>query len=150
MTKAEGPGVIITLRDSPKAEAEIAANNGQFIPDDAIHDGDVLKVVNELLAAGAEAVSVNGHRVGGTTSIRCVGPTILVNDVKIASPVAIRAIGDPDTLYGGLTLPGGILSEIRQTDASMVQIDKVDKQELPPFIGKTSYKFITVPEEPKK
>jgi uncharacterized protein YlxW (UPF0749 family) len=150
MTKVVGPGIVITLRDSPKAQSDIAANNGNFLPDTAIHDDDVLKVVNELYASGAEAVSVNGHRVGGATSFRCVGPTILVNDVKIATPVVIRAIGDTDTLYGGMTLPGGILSVVRSTESSMVQIEKVKEQELPAFVGKTSTRFLKVPEEPKK
>jgi uncharacterized protein YlxW (UPF0749 family) len=151
-TRVIGPGVVITLRDSPKAESDMAANGGQFLPDTAIHDDDVLKTVNELFSAGAEAISVNGHRVAGATSFRCVGPTILVNDVKIASPVVIRAIGDADTLYGGMTLPGGILSIIRSSgdEPSMVQIEKVKEQELPAFVGRTTARFLKVPEEPKQ
>ncbi|MEZ0325037.1 MAG: DUF881 domain-containing protein [Fimbriimonas sp.] len=150
MTKVVGPGVVITLRDSPKAQSDISANNGQFLPDTVVHDDDVLRVVNELNASGAEAISVNGHRVAGMTSFRCVGPTILVNDIKIAPPVVIRAIGDADTLYGGMNLPGGILSMLRSMETSMVQIEKVKEQELPAFVGKTSAQFLKVPEEPAK
>ncbi len=149
-TKVAGPGVVITLRDSPKAQSDFAANNGNFLPDTVVHDDDVLKVVNELYASGAEAISVNGHRVAGATSFRCVGPTILVNDVKIAPPVVIRAIGDADTLYGGMNLAGGILSIVRTEESSMVHIEKVKDQELPAFVGKTSSRFLKVPEEPKK
>ena len=43
-----------------------------------IHDTDVLRVVNELWNAGAEAVTVNNRRVGPGTNYRCVGTTILV------------------------------------------------------------------------
>ncbi|HSI72344.1 MAG TPA: DUF881 domain-containing protein [Fimbriimonas sp.] len=151
-TKVIGPGVVVTLRDSPKAQSDIAANGGQFLPDTAIHDDDVMKVVNELFASGAEAISVNNHRVANPTTFRCVGPTILVNDMKIAPPIVIRAVGDPGTLYGGMTLPGGILSQIQATggEASMVQIEKVKEQELPAFIGKTSTQFIKVPEDGKE
>jgi uncharacterized protein YlxW (UPF0749 family) len=150
-TKVLGPGVVITLRDSPKAQSDMTAY-GQVPPETAIHDLDVLRVCNELYACGAEAISVNGHRIAGNTSFRCVGPTILVNDVKIAPPVIIRAIGDPDTLYGGMSLPGGILSEIRATgnEASMVDMVKVVEHELPGFVGNTSPKYLKVPEEPKK
>ena len=148
MTKVVGPGVVITLRDSARAESDLLANGGQILPESAVHDGDVLKVVNELFSAGAEAISVNNHRVATTSSIRCVGPTILINDMKIATPVVIRAIGDPETMYGGLTLPGGVLTEIRQTDPAMVHIEKVKKQELPAFVGKSSNQYATVPEEP--
>lgn len=143
VTKVDGPGVVITLKDSTKASE--MATDGPLLADYVIHDEDVLKTVNELFSAGAEAVSVNQHRVSSGTSFRCVGPTILVNDVKIASPVVIRAIGDADTLYGGLTIPGGVLTMIRQIDPAMVQIEKVKKQELPAYVGKTSTQFITVP-----
>jgi uncharacterized protein YlxW (UPF0749 family) len=146
LTKVEGPGVVITLKDSAQAETK-SEDGGGILADYVIHDEDVLKTVNELFSAGAEAISVNQHRVGNNTSVRCVGPTILINDVKIASPVVIRAIGDPSTLYGGLTIPGGVLTMIRQMDPAMVQIEKVDKQELPGFVGKTSTQFVTVPEE---
>lgn len=140
LTKVVGPGVVVTLRDSQKGNAGVSLNLG--LPSDAIiHDVDVLKVVNELIASGAEAVSVNNHRVAGNTSFRCVGTTILVNDIKIASPVVIRAIGDPSTLLGAMNMPGGVLAEIRQTDPTMVQIEGVKNQELPEFVGNTSHKI---------
>jgi uncharacterized protein YlxW (UPF0749 family) len=145
MTKVEGPGVVVTLRDSSK---EVDPGS-PFINDATIHYEDVLKTVNELLSAGAEAVSVNGHRISALSSIRCVGPTILVNDIKIAPPVIIRAIGEPDTLFGGMSLPGGVLSSIRETDAAMVQLEKVKMQELSPYIGTTTIRFLKVPEEQK-
>jgi uncharacterized protein YlxW (UPF0749 family) len=140
LTRVVGPGVVVTLRDSQKGNAGVSLNLG--LPSDAIiHDVDVLKVVNELIASGSEAVSVNDHRVAGNTSFRCVGTTILVNDIKIASPVVIRAIGDPSTLLGAMNMPGGVLAEIRQTDPTMVQIETVKSQQLPEFVGNTGHKF---------
>jgi uncharacterized protein YlxW (UPF0749 family) len=144
LTKVVGPGIVVTLRDSQKDNAGVSLNFG--IPSDAIiHDVDVLKVVNELIASSAEAVSVNNHRVAGNTSFRCVGTTILVNDIKIASPVVIRAIGDSDTLLGAMNMRGGVLAEIRQTDPGMVQVESVKSQELPEFVGNTTRKFAKPP-----
>lgn len=149
LTPVEGPGVLVTLTDSKRPDQSFG---GQVMVDsDAIiHDKDVLHTVNELFASGAEAISVNDLRVGPTSSFRCVGPTILVNDVKIASPVRIRAIGDPDTLFGALNTPGGSLAEIRITDANMVQIEKVKMQQLPAFTGTTQRRFAKVPKEVSK
>ena len=148
LTPVTGPGVVVTLRDSQKANAGMGINVG--LPSDAIiHDVDVLKVVNELIASGAEAIAVNHHRVAGNTSFRCVGTTILVNDVKIASPVVISAVGDADTLLGAMNMPGGVLAEIRQTDPNMVQIDAVKSQLLPEFVGSTSRKFAKAPKVAK-
>lgn len=149
MTPVVGPGVVVTLRDSPKyAGTGLGANIG-VSPDATIHDVDVLKVCNELIASGAEAVSVNNHRIAGNSSMRCVGTTILVNDVKIASPVVIRAIGDPNTIMGAMNMPGGALAEIRQTDPNMVQIETVKSQELPEFVGNTIRRYAKPPKEMK-
>lgn len=144
----EGAGIIITLSDSrPKPAADNFA-----VPDEIIHDVDVLKVVNELWAAGAEAVSVNNHRVGPRTSFRCVGPVIQVDRVPIASPVVIRAIGDPDVLFGGLNLPGGVLDEIRQTDQNMVRLERAKELAISSFTGSTEFKFgkTIIPDESKE
>lgn len=142
LTEVVGPGVAVTLKDvHPKGPDEVASL-GQII-----HDTDVLRVVNELKSAGAEAISVNGRRVGTLSHYRCVGPTILVDDTKIASPVVIRAIGDSDTLFGAMNLPGGILDDIRQTDPKMVEIQPIQKMRIPPFSGPTTFKIAEVPED---
>lgn len=143
LTEVEGPGVVITLKDNPKA-----VDSGMGGSDDIIHDIDVLKVVNELWAAGAEAIAVNKHRIAGTSSFRCVGPIIHVDNVPVSSPVRIQALGDSDTLTGALQLPLGVLAEIRQTDAAMATIEKVQKQRLPAYSGATTFKLTTPVKDP--
>lgn len=143
LTDLEGPGIRVELRDSKKPAS------GIFPADLIIHDVDVLKVVNELWNAGAEAVSVNNHRIVGGTSFRCVGSVILVDNVRIASPVIIRAIGDPATLQGAIELPEGVLSDLKDIDPAMVTISKVDNQRLPAYAGSTATRIGKVPKESK-
>lgn len=143
LTDLEGPGIRVELKDSKKPAS------GIFPADLIIHDIDVLKVVNELWNAGSEAITVNNHRVVGGTSFRCVGSVILVDDVKIASPVIIRAIGDPDTLKGALELPEGVLSDFRDIDPAMANVSKVDKQRLPAYTGSTTKRTGIVPKDAK-
>jgi uncharacterized protein YlxW (UPF0749 family) len=138
LTKLEGPGVVVTLRDSGKQQQ-------QYVQDQIIHDVDVLRVVNELWNAGAEAITVNGLRWSNTTSCRCVGSTILVNNTVIASPIKVRAIGDAATMSGALNIPGGVLSEIRSLDPAMAQVETVKWQSFPAFTGNTSQKIGKVP-----
>ena len=142
LTEVEGSGAVVTLSDSRRPTAA-----GTSVEDQTIHDIDVLKVVNELWASGAEAIAVNGHRVVGSTSFRCVGPTILVDGIAIASPVKIRAIGDPDTLEGGLMLPLGVIAEIRSTDSTMASIEKIKNMTLPAYAGSTTRRYLSVPKE---
>jgi uncharacterized protein YlxW (UPF0749 family) len=138
LSAVEGPGILVTLKDSDKAMRGA-------IPevDLIIHDTDVLRVVNELWAAGAEAIAVGKFRVASGTSIRCVGPTILVDNSQVSSPVQIRAIGDPDTLYGGVNMRGGVLDEIRGTgDTAMVQIERIELHRLPAYSGPTRLRHV--------
>ena len=136
LTEVVGPGISVVLRDS-EGSVENIIDLGSSI----IHDTDVLRVVNELWSAGAESISVNGLRVGLRSSFRCVGPTILVDSVRIASPVTIRVIGDAETLMGAMNLPGGPLDEIRAFDPAMVRIEIVASHVLPAFAGSTTSKF---------
>jgi len=142
LTPVKGPGVVVTLSDSKKAPTA-------FINDSIIHDGDVLRVVNELWNAGAEAIDVNGNRVVGRTSIRCVGSTIMINYREIASPVEVRAIGDSKTLIGAMNLPGGVLAALRSNDPDMVQIDPVQDMVIEAYTGSTSHHFMQLAESGK-
>jgi len=55
-------------------------------------------VVNALWAAGAEAVGINGLRLGPTTAIRFAGEAVLVDFRPVTSPYLVSAVGDPETL----------------------------------------------------
>jgi uncharacterized protein YlxW (UPF0749 family) len=142
LTEVTGPGLTVVLMDSQKQE----------IPevDRIIHDYDVRNVVNELWAAGAEAIEINGNRLVGTSSIRCVGPTVLVDHRAVASPINIRVIGDSDAMEGGLNLPGGVLDTLRQQDAAMVRLDRVKQHRFKAYTGSTERRFATVPKESTK
>jgi uncharacterized protein YlxW (UPF0749 family) len=142
LTPVEGPGITVTLRDSTK-ETGLTDN------DRIIHDADVLRVVNELWAAGAEAIEVNGDRMAIGSSVRCVGPVIHIDGRPIASPVMIRAIGDVSTLMGGMELPGGALDEIRQTDPDMVQLDRVKLHRFKAHTGSLTREHVKAVEDKK-
>lgn len=134
LSKVQGPGVIVTLRDSSKRTEDPLLQQQLNI-----HDLDVMRVVNELKASGAEAISVNNQRVTGQTFFRCEGPVIYVGRTPIASPIVIQAIGDPDTLYGAIMMQGRFLDEIRSTDPTMVEVKKTQKLVLPAYTGSTQF-----------
>lgn len=102
LTDLVGPGVEIILNDRKK-ETLPNINENNPIEWYIVHDEDVLKVINELLAAGAEAISINDMRIVSNTRIRCGGPTINVKNQPLAPPFIIHAIGNPDKLNNFLT-----------------------------------------------
>jgi len=107
MTEVRGPGVTLVMDDSKKL-SKPGQDPNAFI----IHDDDVLKLINELLASGAEAISINSQRYVATTEVRCVGPTISINNTRTAPPIVIHAIGNPETLEAGLKMRGGIVESL--------------------------------------
>ncbi len=140
LTEVEGPGIELILRDSEK---KIPPGSIESLLTEVyiIHDYDLLRVVNELRVSGAEAISINGQRVVASTGIRCVGPVIYVNDVKMASPFVIHAIGDPQTLIGALRTPGGVLADIIEADPKMVSIKAMDIVRIPAYTGSTQFRY---------
>jgi len=141
-TTLEGKGVILTLDDSKQA-AKAGENKSLYI----IHDEDLLRVINELRAAGAEAISLNGQRLIGSSEIRCVGPTVLVNESRLAAPFVISAIGNPQTLESSLKLRGGVLENFKFWGIK-ADVVKSDKVRVPAFKGNRSFEFgKTVPEK---
>jgi uncharacterized protein YlxW (UPF0749 family) len=135
-----GPGIIVTLDDSPRA-IQPGGNPNDLL----VHDEDILKVVNEMRASGAEAISVNDERITAMSEIRCAGTTILVNTNKIAPPFIIKATGDPQLLESGLSIRGGQL-EILKTFGLQVQLERSDRIDIPAYNGALKIQF-TNPKE---
>ncbi|NMP24241.1 DUF881 domain-containing protein [Sulfobacillus sp. DSM 109850] len=103
----QGPGVVVTWA------------NGNAPAAYQITDIDLLLMVNELRAAGAEAISINGQRITAETEIRSAANYILINDTQTAAPFTIKAIGQANQLAGALTLAGGLYDESQQEGLSM-------------------------------
>ncbi|MFA6308223.1 MAG: DUF881 domain-containing protein [Clostridia bacterium] len=97
LTDVSGPGIIINMNDATaqKDTAGTYYSDMQLI----IHDSDILKLINDLKIAGAQAISINDERLISTSGIICAGPTMLINSNKYAVPFIVKAIGNPDSLY---------------------------------------------------
>jgi len=130
-----GPGLEVTIQDSGKP-----LQKGEDPNVAIVHNDDLLRLVNELKAGGAEAVSVNDQRLVDTSEITCAGSTILVNQSRISPPFYVRAIGNPDTLSGALSLRGGIL-EYLQFYGIQVSIARKTEVLIPMYSGGTTYRF---------
>ena len=63
-----------------------------------VTDSDLQTLVSLLWQAGAEAIAINGNRLGVQTSIRTAGSTILIGVSSVQSPYKIEAIGNRNAL----------------------------------------------------
>ena len=130
-----GPGVEVVIDDSAKPLAKGENPNIAIV-----HNEDLLKIVNELRAAGAEALSVNDQRLVEASEISCAGPTILVNKTRVVPPFVIAAIGDPETMTAALKLRGGVVEGL-QFYGIQVNITKKPNVLVPMYRGGAAYKY---------
>ena len=133
LTPVQGPGVVVTLNDSKQRLPKNMPSG--MTPPNLIHDSDINAVVNELKAAGAEAIAVNGQRLVAISPVRCAGSTIFVNNTPMAPPFIIKAIGDSKTLASAMNLPGGISTQIKAFDPAMFSVEESDTLTLPAYSG---------------
>ncbi|WP_378951984.1 DUF881 domain-containing protein [Pelosinus sp. sgz500959] len=131
----EGKGLIITVDDS-KRLSKVGDNPNLYL----IHDEDILKVINELWAAGAEAISINEQRLIATSEIRCAGPTLSVNNTRYSPPYEIRAIGEPQTLENALKMRGGVI-ETLQFWGIQVSVKVQELVQIPAYKGTFRFEY---------
>jgi len=131
-----GPGIRVHLDDNPRPGGS-GDNPNLFL----LHDDDIVRVVNELAAAGAEAIAINEQRMVAMTEIRCAGPVISINNTRVAPPIAIVAIGDPATLESALRMRGGVL-EILSAIGIQVRIERGEDLTVPAFTGTITTRYL--------
>ena len=94
---AEGPGVVITLREG---DTRLSATL-------------LFDVLESLRNAGAEVIQLGDLRITASTYIVDQPRGVEVDGQFIESPYRWLAIGEPDTLKPALEMPGGAMAAIR-------------------------------------
>lgn len=136
-TEITGKGVEIKLADADSS----AINTSESI----VHDLDLVEVVNELLNAGAEAISINNQRIISTTAITCNGNVVRINNEKISVPFEIKAIGSPQGLHETLVRPGSYL-DLMKSGKIKIEVKEKDNITVPKYNGTRQYEYLQVVE----
>ncbi|MEU1004994.1 DUF881 domain-containing protein [Streptomyces tibetensis] len=100
---AQGPGITMTIQDTKgTVEADM-----------------LLDAIQELRAAGAEAIQVNGVRVVAGTYLTDSGKGVGVDGNKINAPYRFKVIGKPQDLEPALNIPGGVVQTLEKEQATV-------------------------------
>lgn len=110
-----GPGIVVDIAD----------------PQRSVAYDTLIDVVQELRDAGAEALAVNGRRVGVASAFSEDKGTVLLDGAPLTAPFRVEAIGNPETLEGGLEIPGGALDTLRALKGVTADVRKVGRIDLP-------------------
>lgn len=105
---AVGPGVTIDIEDNARG----------------VSPETMLDVINELRAAGAEALEirapgVQGIRVGVDTWVVGAPGALIIDGVTVGAPYSVLAIGDPPTLAAAMNIPGGAMDSVKRVGGAM-------------------------------
>jgi uncharacterized protein YlxW (UPF0749 family) len=117
---ATGPGVTLTIGDTAPG----------------VSPETMLDVINELRAAGAEAIEIRSSggqersdtgnvsdasavRVGVDTWVVGTAGALNVDGTAMTPPYSVLAIGDPPTLAAAMNIPGGAMDSIERVGGTM-------------------------------
>ncbi|WP_399015958.1 DUF881 domain-containing protein [Streptomyces sp. FIT100] len=108
---AEGPGITLTIEDAAGA----------------VESDMLLDAIQELRAAGAEAIQINGVRVVADTYLSGDAGDIEVDGKGISAPYGFKVIGKSQDLETALNIPGGVVQtlEKEQATATVTRSEKI-------------------------
>ncbi|MFG3107659.1 DUF881 domain-containing protein [Streptomyces tendae] len=126
---ARGPGITVTIEDTKgTVEADM-----------------LLDAIQELRAAGAEAIQVNGVRVVAGTYLADADNSVSVDGNKINAPYRFQVIGKPQDLEPALNIPGGVVQTLEKEQAtvtversSKIVVDALRAAERPDYARSSS------------
>lgn len=140
MTNVEGEGIVIVLEDKGGTQL----SDGETVK--PINIEDLLIIVNDLFAAGAEAISINDQRIVAMSDIFNIGSGdnsfIRVNGERITSPYVIKAIGNQNYLESAVIGKGGRVDVLKGLGHEAT-IEKSNKKiEIEKYNGTISTKYL--------
>ncbi|ORT60985.1 DUF881 domain-containing protein [Streptomyces sp. CB03238] len=99
---AQGPGITLAIDDGAGA----------------VESDMLLDAIQELRAAGAEAIQVNGVRVVADSYFSGDAGDIEVDGRRIKAPYRFKVIGKPQDLEPALNIPGGVVQTLEKEQAT--------------------------------
>lgn len=135
-----GPGLSVVVTE-PVADDDTTDGSVRRGSGAAVLDRDIAAIVNSLWASGAEAVSVDGIRVGPNVTIRQAGGAMLLDNRPIGSPYEIDAIGPPQRIQVQFVVSDAYLrmSTVAQLYGVGFAVRAADDLELGPAVVRESF-----------
>ena len=146
MTPVTGRALRVTLDDAPLRETDDPLWQ-TVTPDDVIvHQGDVQAVINALWRGGAEAIQVMDQRLIDSSSLQCVGNTLLLQGRVYSPPYVITAVGPLRQMRASLWQDVTVADYRAWADAIGLgyEIERLPDYTIPAYEGPISTEFATV------
>lgn len=141
LTDRTGDGVQITLDDARSTSTTQPANVEKSIA----HNTDLTDIVNTAWRGGAQAIAINDERIVGSSSVYCVGSTIMVNGTLMSPPFVITVIGPQNELLAAYDDPNELrdLKQRRDVYGLGFSVGRKSALKLPPYRGALNVRYGT-------
>ncbi|MFD3808442.1 DUF881 domain-containing protein [Streptomyces sp. NPDC058619] len=100
---AQGPGITLKITD----------------PTGQVQSDQLLDTLQELRAAGAEAIQINGTRIVAGSYFSDEDGGVAIDGKKITQPYEFKVIGKPQDLEPALNIPGGVVQTLEKEQAAV-------------------------------
>lgn len=142
-TPVTGPGLSVSLTDSPLRGDQIPGGSDITNDDLVVHQQDVQGVVNALWRGGAEAMMIMDQRVITTSAVRCVGNTLILQGRVYSPPFIITAIGDQQRLQRALDNDRSVQIYKEYVEAAGLgyAVELQDRIEAPAYAGSARLQY---------
>lgn len=139
LNERTGDGVVITLDDARGATAV------KDIEKSICHNTDLIDIVNQAWRGGAAAIAINDERIVGSSSIYCVGSTIMVNGTLMSPPFAVVVIGPQNELLAVYDDPAQLrdIKQRRDVYGLGFRVNRASALRVPPYRGALNVRYAT-------
>jgi len=139
LNERTGDGVLITLDDARSASA------AKDVEKSICHNTDLTDIVNQAWRGGAEAIAINDERIVGSSSIYCVGSTIMVNGTLMSPPFSVVVIGPPNDLLATYDDPSQLrdIKQRRDVYGLGFRVSRASAVHVPPYRGALNVRYGT-------
>jgi uncharacterized protein YlxW (UPF0749 family) len=138
LTAQSGDGVAIQLDDARNVSV-----SSRDVDRSICHATDLTDILNTAWKGGAQAIAVNEERIVNSSSVYCVGSTIMVNGTLMSPPFNINAIGPQNSLLGAFDDPNQLqdIKQRRDVQGLGFHVTRVSAIHVPAFSGALNVRY---------
>lgn len=138
LTALSGDGVAVQLDDTRSVSGA-----SREVDKSICHATDLTDILNTAWKGGAQAIAVNDERIVSSSSVYCVGSTIMLNGTLMSPPFNINAIGSQDSLLAAFDDPNQLqdLKQRRDAQGLGFRVTRASAIRVPPFSGVLNVRF---------
>jgi uncharacterized protein YlxW (UPF0749 family) len=138
LTPQSGDGVLIQLDDARNVSV-----SARDVDKSICHATDLTDIINTAWKGGAQAVAVNEERVVSSSSVYCVGSTIMVNGTLMSPPFSIAVIGPQNALLGAFDDPQQLqdIKQRRDVQGLGFRVSRANAIQVPAYSGALNVRF---------